>query len=33
MAGSYKDLIIWAVWCLINAVLALVEIIKSKKSE
>ena len=31
MAGSYSDLIIWAVWCLICAVLAIVGIIKAKK--
>ncbi len=29
--GSYGDLVIWSVWCLINAVLALVGIIKGKK--
>ena len=28
--GSYGDLVIWSVWCLINAVLALVGIIKVK---
>lgn len=32
MAGSYSDLIIWAVWCLICAVLAIVGIIKAKKA-
>jgi hypothetical protein len=26
--GNYSDLVIWAVWCLINAVLALVSLIK-----
>jgi uncharacterized membrane protein HdeD (DUF308 family) len=27
--GNYSDLVIWAVWCLINAVLALVSLIKN----
>ena len=31
MAGSYTDLNIWAAWCLICAVLALVSIISGKK--
>lgn len=31
MAGSYGDLYIWAAWCAINAVLALIAIVKSKK--
>lgn len=30
MAGSYEDLKIWAGWCLICAILAVVVIIKSK---
>ena len=30
MAGSYEDLKIWAGWCLICAILAVVAIIKSK---
>lgn len=30
--GNYSDLIIWSVWCLINAALALVDIIKKKRS-
>ena len=30
--GNYKDLVIWAVWCLINAALALVSIIKGNKT-
>lgn len=30
-AGSYADLIIWASWCLINAVLAIVDMVKKKK--
>lgn len=33
MAGSYSDLKIWASWCLINAILAVVAIAKSKKTE
>lgn len=32
-AGSYADLNIWATWCLINAILAVVAIIKGKKTE
>ena len=28
MAGSYSDLKIWASWCLINAILAVVAIVK-----
>ena len=31
--GSYSDLVIWAGWCLINAVLALVVIIKNEKTK
>lgn len=31
--GSYSDLVIWAGWCLINAVLALVAIIKNRKAK
>lgn len=30
MAGSYEDLKIWAAWCLICAILAVVAIFKSK---
>lgn len=30
-AGSFKDLNIWAGWCLICAVMALISIIKNKK--
>lgn len=30
MAGTYKDLNIWAFWCLINALLAIVYMIKAK---
>ena len=33
LAGSYTDLKIWAGWCLINAILAVVAIVKSKKTE
>lgn len=29
-AGSFADLKVWAVWCLINAILALVAMIKNK---
>lgn len=29
--GTYSDLVIWSVWCLINAVLAVVAIIKGNK--
>lgn len=28
--GSYSDLVIWSVWCIINAVLAVVAIIRSR---
>ena len=31
-AGSYGDLQLWAAWCLICAVLAIVNIIKNKKA-
>ncbi len=31
--GSYSDLVIWAWWCLINAVMAVVAIIKSSKKK
>lgn len=31
MAGSYSDLVIWAAWCLICAVLAIVSLMKSNK--
>lgn len=30
--GNYSDLVIWAFWCLINAILAVVAMIKNKKS-
>ena len=28
--GNYSDLVIWSVWCLINAVLAVVSMIKNR---
>lgn len=31
-AGSYGDLYIWLFWCLINAVLAVIALVKMKKS-
>lgn len=31
MAGSFADLNIWAAWCLINAILAVVSMITGKK--
>lgn len=33
LAGSFSDLNIWAGWCLINAVLAVVSIFKKNKTE
>lgn len=33
LAGSYSDLYIWSFWCLICAVLAIVSLVKGKKSE
>lgn len=33
LAGSFADLNIWAGWCLINAILAVVEMVKGKKTE
>lgn len=30
LAGSYSDLKIWSAWCLINAILAIVSLTKSK---
>lgn len=32
MAGSYGDLYVWSAWCLINAILATVSLIKAKKA-
>lgn len=29
--GNYSDLVIWSVWCLINAILAVVALITGKK--
>lgn len=31
--GNYSDLIIWSVWCLINAVLAAICVIKNSKTK
>lgn len=31
LAGSFADLNIWAAWCLINAVLAVIAMVKGKK--
>lgn len=33
LAGSFADLNIWATWCLANAILAVVAMIKRKKAE
>lgn len=33
LAGSFADLNIWAGWCLINAVLAVIAMIRKKKAE
>lgn len=33
LAGNFTDLNIWAAWCLINAVLAIIALIKGNKSE
>lgn len=33
MAGNYSDLVIWAIWCLVNAALAVVALVKGKKTE
>lgn len=33
MAGGYSDLYIWSTWCLICAVLAIISLVKGKKSE
>lgn len=30
-AGSYSDLYIWSFWCLINAILAVIALVKTKK--
>jgi hypothetical protein len=28
--GNYSDLIIWSIWCLINALIAIIDIVKNK---
>jgi hypothetical protein len=28
--GNYSDLIIWSIWCLINALIAIIGIVKNK---
>lgn len=33
LAGSFADLNIWAAWCFINAVLAVIAMVKKKKTE
>lgn len=33
LAGSYADLNIWAAWCLICAILAVISLVKDKKTE
>ena len=33
MAGNYADLRIWAAWCLVCAILAVVDIIKRRKTQ
>lgn len=33
LAGNFTDLNIWAAWCLINAVLAVIALVKGNKSE
>lgn len=33
MAGSFSDLKIWATWCLINAILAVVALVKGKQAK
>ena len=30
MAGGYADLYIWSVWCVINVILAIIALVKSK---
>lgn len=32
-AGSYKDLVIWSYWCLINGILAVIGIFLKKKTD
>ncbi len=31
--GNYADLVFWACWCLINAILALISMVTKKKTE
>ena len=33
LAGSYLDLKIWAAWCAINVVLAIIELVKTPKNK
>ena len=33
MAGSFGDLNIWAGWCLINAIVAIISLVKGKKMQ
>lgn len=33
LAGSYSDLVIWAAWCLICAIFAIISIVRSKREE
>lgn len=33
LAGNFADLNIWAAWCLVNAILAVVAMVKKKKAE
>ena len=30
LAGSYKDLLIWATWCVVNAVLAIIALARER---
>lgn len=32
LAGSYGDLYIWSAWCLLNGILAIISLIKMKKT-
>lgn len=33
MAGSYSDLVIWAAWCLICAILAVVSLVRGNRND
>lgn len=33
LAGNFADLNIWAAWCLVNAVLAVIAMVKGKKAD